>query len=310
MLKTFVISVATAMIAVAPSSLENSDVVCPEGRTPMEGMCVVVAKDGQNDAVDGGQGGGGARICRKGAIVISCDDGHGVWHDREQCYASVWPDPPPLSDPVWEGHTDGVILACQFKMGGANAMGAGLYPHLFWAPSSPGVSLVALADQAVEEMRLAAPEIGLTGYGNSGSMQVLGLPTWMWAADPGESTTGPITRSASAGGVTVTATARLRETVWNMGDGGVVTCSGENAAGTPYARSYDALPSPTCGYRYTRSSGSEPGRKYTVTVTSNWEIEWSGEGRSGTMTRSFVRSTQLRVGEVQVIVDGSGQGRP
>lgn len=36
-----------------------------------------------------------------------------------------------------------------------------------------------------------------------------------------------------------------------------------------------------------------------VTVASNWEVEWSGEGRSGTMTRSFARSTQLRVGGVR-----------
>lgn len=275
----------------------HADLVCPENTSPVEGYCVVTAKEDGDP--EGGEP-GLPRICRAtDGREVDCESMMGVWFNSKQCYAIALSNPPPLTDPVWGGHTDGVIMSCTNVMGGRK---------LFWAPSAPDVSVVALASQAVEEMHLVAPEIGLTGYGQLESMQVIGLPTWMWAADPGESTTGPITRSASAGAVTVTATARLRETVWSMGDGGVVTCLGENAAGTPYEGSYDKAPSPTCGYRYTQTSANQPGKAYTVMVTSNWEIGWSSAGRSGTMTRSYARTAQLRVGEVQVIVDGSGQG--
>jgi hypothetical protein len=166
-----------------------------------------------------------------------------------------------------------------------------------------------LARRAMAAMDLHAPVIGLTGYGKPESLQLLGLPTWMWAADPGESTTGPVERSASEDGLTVTATGRLTATVWQMGDGSVVTCAGPDAAGTPYDGSYGGSPSPTCGYRYGWTSGREPGGAFTVTVTASWEVTWAvvGGGQSGVMNRSVVRSTQLRVGEVQVVTDKRGE---
>ncbi|MCL2090603.1 MAG: hypothetical protein FWH11_05180 [Micrococcales bacterium] len=91
-----------------------------------------------------------------------------------------------------------------------------------------------------------------------------------------------------------------------MGDGSTVTCAGSDAAGTPYDASYGGAPSPTCGYRYGWTSAREPGGAFTVTVTANWAVDWSGGGRSGVIYRSVVRSTQLRVGEVQVITDRRG----
>lgn len=222
----------------------------------------------------------------------------------EECrlFVSLLDPQPSPDDPSWEGHyPEGHVYRCQVNEKRSIR---------FWSPELlGGPSPRELAQRAVDEMEMVAPEVGLTGYGGPESMQVLGLPTWMWIADPGESTTGPITRSASVGGMTVTATAQLRETVWHMGDGGVVTCLRENAAGTPYADSYNKAPSPTCGYRYTRTSANQPAKAYTVTVTSNWEIGWSGGGQSGVITMSLAQSTQLRVGEVQVIVNGSGQDK-
>lgn len=249
------------------------------------------------DPAPGGGGGGGG----DSKVVVN-----GV-----ECLSVTRADPQPSpDDAVWNGHyPEGSIYVCH-AIGAA--MGGGAVPEIrFWSPVAlGGATPRELAQQAVEDMRLEAPEIGLTGYGWPNAFQVIGLPTWMWIADPGESTTGPIVRSVSAGGLTVTASARLRETVWQMGDGGAVTCLGENAAGTPYADSYDKAPSPTCGYRYTRTSANEPGKAYTVAVTANWQIEWSGGGQSGVIPMSLARTTQLRVGEIQVIVNGSGQGKP
>lgn len=59
---------------------------------------------------------------------------------------------------------------------------------------------------------------------------VVGMPMWMWA-DPSPTTFGPLSASATAGGVTVTATAKVTTVRWAMGDGTTVTCHGP---GTPY----------------------------------------------------------------------------
>lgn len=172
--------------------------------------------------------------------------------------------------------------------------------------SGSGSSAQTAAARAVANLDIVAPQIGLTGYGKPESMQVLGLPTWMWIADPGASTTGPVSSTATDGGVTVTATAKIRKTVWDMGDGSTVTCEGENAAGMPYDGVYGGAPSPKCGYRYERTSAYEPGKAFTVSVTVYWDVAWSGGGQSGVLATSVTSQTQLRVGEVQVLINGRG----
>lgn len=314
MLRKLLVVLAAALllaVPVATATAAPTEIVCPEGKVLIRGTCrvsvtapgipgstPVITKDPE---------------CYYQGKKIDCEYDGGRWSPTRNCYTKKANPQPPLDDPLWEGRTNGVIISCTYMpcVGVVIEEGAAgmCFPKKMWAPFVPG-SPEELAHVAVAEMGLAAPEIGLTGYGRPDSMQLLGLPTWMWAADPGESTTGPIARTVSAGGVTVTATARVRETVWHMGDGGSVTCSGDNAAGTPYADSYDGRPSPTCGYQYTRSSARQPGGAYTVLVTANWEVQWSGGGESGTITTSFGRQTQLRVGENQVIVNGSGQGEP
>ena len=200
-----------------------------------------------------------------------------------------------MSDEVWEGHTDGVIIGCIDELMSA-----------WWVPSAPGtVSPRELAQRAVAQMRLRAPGLGLTGGSGPERLQVIGLPTWFWASDPGESTTGPATRTATAGAVSVTAIATLDRTVWRTGDGGVVTCSGSAAAGTPYDRSYGAAPSPTCGYWYRTTSAGQLNEAFTVTVTAHWTVTWSGGGQSGTIPLTMVRSAQLPVGELQAVVTES-----
>ena len=57
---------------------------------------------------------------------------------------------------------------------------------------------------------LEAISVGITPPPGPDSTTLVGLPTWMWVADPGPQTWGPITRTASSGSVTVTATGRSR----------------------------------------------------------------------------------------------------
>ncbi|MCL2092470.1 MAG: hypothetical protein FWH11_14940 [Micrococcales bacterium] len=118
-----------------------------------------------------------------------------------------------------------------------------------------------------------------------------------------------MTSTATDGGVTVSATATVRKTVWDMGDGTIVSCEGANAAGMPYDGAYDAQPSPKCGHRYQRTSAYEPDKAFTVSVTVYWDVEWSGGGQSGVLTTTVTAQTQLRVGEVQVIITDRGPGK-
>jgi hypothetical protein len=126
----------------------------------------------------------------------------------------------------------------------------------------PGVVIdpAVLAEQAVARMQLTAinPQIAPRPLSvDADSMGLVGLPVWLWT-DPTPTTWGPNSASASAGGITVTATARVERVEWSMGDGTVVTCV---SAGTPYDSSYGVeRTSPDCGHRYQTTSGDHAGQ--------------------------------------------------
>ena len=165
----------------------------------------------------------------------------------------------------------------------------------FWAatpPSLPPPDPAVLGQQAMESMNLKAIDIGIVPEDTPGSIGIIGMPTWMWVEAPGENTMGPITRSASARGYTVTATAKVTKIVWNMGDGQTVTCTGP---GTPYADSYGKQSSPNCGHTYIRQG------RYTISATSYWTVNWSGIGQTGTIPIDFTTTTNITMGESQVI---------
>lgn len=209
------------------------------------------------------------------------------------CYISPSVATYPPGSPMWGGHyPDGAIYTCYnpFLTGGTRG-------YDFWSASQPGGPAAppdprVLAQQAIATMNLKAVTIGIVPEDAPGRVGVIGLPTWMWAEGPGASTMGPITRSASAGGYTVTATAKVNRVVWSMGNGDSVSCTGP---GTPYADKYGKASSPTCGYTYTRQG------RYTVTATSYWTVDWAGIGQSGTIPLGFSRSTTITMGEAQVI---------
>ncbi|MBB1258312.1 ATP/GTP-binding protein [Streptomyces sp. OF8] len=158
----------------------------------------------------------------------------------------------------------------------------------------PTVAPVVLAQRAVDRMALRGPQIASP---KPDGKYVVGMPMWMWTT-PSATTYGPNTATASAGGVTVTATARVSKIVWDMGDGSRVTCTGP---GTPYQASYGRQDSPTCGHLYKATSGSQADGKYTITATATWDIEWAGGGESGTLTTTRSSQTTATVGEGQAV---------
>lgn len=172
-------------------------------------------------------------------------------------------------------------------------------------PPVPDVSAVdpgVLAQQAVEALDIAAPELRMSVEGTG----YVGVPVWLWI-EGGEAATGPVSATASAGGARVTATARLSAVEWSMGPPGeLVRCAG---AGTPWTGQDGE--SPDCGYVYTRRSLPERtgGRGvWTVTATAIWSVTWSGVSAGapveGTDTVALTGEVALPIGELQVLAGG------
>ena len=314
MLKRALIALVAALglsvAVVVPAAAAK--VTCPSGTSYVAGQCVISVDDpgashpGATEPV-----GQGPVTCTYLGVTIPCSGTMGYWNASSRCYVQAIDAPPAADNPVWQGHTDGVIVRCSppdcVAVPGVAYRGQAWCNDnitVYWAPFVPGVvSPAAVAQSAVSQMGLQAGQIGLAPPVRAGSMGIVGKPVWMWIADPGESTTGPITRSATAGAITVTATAVLSKVVWSMGDGKQVTCEGAKAPGTAWASSFGWSPSPTCGYVYEKSSADQVGLAYTLTSTSYWTVTWSSnDGASGTIPLQFDRSIAESVGEVQVVV--------
>ncbi|WP_242432633.1 ATP/GTP-binding protein [Streptomyces sp. Root1310] len=200
----------------------------------------------------------------------------------------------------WEGRTpgDGAVYeqTCRY-LDSPNSV----VRHQWLADPPPAAATVdpaVLAQRAVDSMKLAGPHIASPRPTGKGLVRI---PMWLWVHQS-PTTYGPNTASASAGGVSVMATAKVSKIVWTMGDGAVVTCTGP---GTPYTAAVGKSDSPTCGHTYTRTSAHQTGGRYQVTATSTWTIDWQvsagGAGQAGQLTET--RQTQLRIplAELQVL---------
>ncbi len=168
----------------------------------------------------------------------------------------------------------------------------------YWQPSAAAAVVpdpARLARTAVSTMELRPIQLGTfprTVQQAPNDLGYVGWNMWLWADAPSENTWGPITRSASEAGYTVTATATVAKVVWEMGDGRSVTCG----RGTPWRGTLSRNErSPDCGYMYERDG------EYTISATTYWNIEWTGIGSSGTIELELTRSEDIRVAEVQVV---------
>ena len=296
------LAIAVALLGwAAPGYAAALPVTCPPGTSPdpWSGECIIVVTD------PGGGGGGGAGGDAKPVSlprctltltsptkVVPCSSSDGWWVQSQQCYAKVLQPKPPFSDAAWGGRTTGQVYECTRPVGIGPVSGIAFWLWLATPPSGAPPDPQVLARQVVARMNLRAINIGIVPEPGAGSVGLIGMPTWMWAQNPGATTWGPQTQSATAGGFTVTATAKAERTVWAMGDGATITCTGP---GTPYADSFGTRSSPTCGHTYTRQG------TYTVRATTYWVVTWAGIGLSGTSPLDFTDTTTITMGEAQVL---------
>lgn len=235
---------------------------------------------GGSDSTGGTTRTEGRSTCTYLGDTVPCTSPAGVWNGERGCYVKRVSPQPPFDYPGWGGRTEGSIYMCYSPSGG------GMDDYEFWAPSAGGagapvlVDPVTLAEEAIERMNLVGARVGATPL-IPGAPGVVGIQTWLWVDNAGERAWGPATRSASAGSVTVTATAKATKVVWDMGDGTTVTCANK---GTEWTRARGDGDSPTCGHTYQVDSGGQPGDAYTITATTHWRVEWTGAGQSGVIT--------------------------
>lgn len=164
-------------------------------------------------------------------------------------------------------------------------------------PAVPAIDPEVLARQAVDKMKLAGPDVASP---RAAGKYTVGVPVWMWV-NQSATTYGPNSASATAGGVTVTAAAKVSKIVWQMGDGATVTCTGP---GTAYQASDGMAKSPTCGHVYTTTSAHEPGGTFALSATSTWTITWQvtgGGGGTGQLTETRQSQVPVAIGELQVV---------
>lgn len=297
---------AGAMLAAVlpPATASGQEVVCPAGQVLNRAsqVCSISvsiagtgghsAQSGQADVVDQG---GSVAACVNDVTQedIPCESLDGYWVNDRQCYVKLMEPQPPHGHALWQGNTAGAIYQCSYLFA--------VMPLVFWSESMPAgpaapVDPAAVAQTIVEQMELRAIAIGMVPEDSPGSMGIVGLPMWLWVADPSEQTFGPMTRSASLGGVTVTATAQVQKVLWEMGDGNTVTCWTD---GTPFTDGHGGQQSPDCGYTYSQQG------TYTIRATSYWSVDWtSTSGPSGSIPLQFTQSRIVQVGELQVVRSG------
>ncbi|MFG3390586.1 ATP/GTP-binding protein [Streptomyces rochei] len=294
MLKRWCTVVATALLASAVIPVKSFADEDPRGSGGVHctKYTCQVEVDAPGQSGHGQAGGSGSA----GAPGKSDSSGGGNSTDKRVCTYKLADPQPPAGSLDWEGHEPGDGAVYEQTCGWEGLEGNTIV-RMVWLAEPPEQEMIdpaVLAQRAVDSMTLLGPDIASP---RAAGRYTVGVPMWMWV-NQSATTYGPNTASASAGGVTVTATAKVSKIVWQMGDGSTVTCAGP---GTPYKGSSSMVESPTCGHRYSATSADAPDGKYSVTATSTWTIDWQGGGQSGQLEEIRQSDIQVAVGELQVV---------
>jgi hypothetical protein len=166
--------------------------------------------------------------------------------------------------------------------------GRGNQPNRVTAGQAAAIAVARL------QLPTIAPGIGPSPDLNEWNMAAVGYPLWLWADGPTH--VGPISNSIA--GLSVSLDAEVSSLTFRMGDGHTVTCPG---TGHPWTTAVEpGTKSPDCGYSYAKPS--LPDHAYTVAAIANWAVTWTSNGQSGVINVPVVNTTQLPVGELQVLI--------
>ena len=195
----------------------------------------------------------------------------------------------PVADPLTKEEREAMAAACS----GAQVFDSEACRAAAADPGGGGVS--ATPEMALTiakaKLELDEPTMGTAPCTGAGCVGRVGVPVWLWTQEwQSKSVT------ATAGPHSITLTATPSKVVWSLGDGQSVTCT---SAGTKYEKSMGWASSPDCGL----SHGYKRMGHYTMTATMTWDVSWSGS-LTGSETMTTSSSSPVRIGEIQVVVEG------
>jgi hypothetical protein len=306
--------VSTSMAAAAvrnPPVPEEPD--CVFNR--VTGQCQLTVRD-ENDPPSNsskatpGMKEAGASGCAYKGQTIPCRTAEGFWDAASGCYLTPQDRPSSLVNSASDYPPGTKFYSCWVLLGVVDGrpVGEERFESVAREPGEPEtVDPRVAAQRVVETMTFRAPQLGLSPHVQSASGDgIVNVPVWMWVTDPGANTTGPLTKQATLGGVTIVATGTVDRIEWSMGPGAVVTCKG---AGTPFTRANaegkslkEIPPSPTCGHKYLKTSRCEKDGKFQVTATAYWNVHWTGGGMQGDIPLNFSRSVPLRITDLRPVL--------
>ncbi|MBC7679762.1 MAG: hypothetical protein H7233_12360, partial [Pseudorhodobacter sp.] len=217
----------TALVALLAVPAGVAAAQGPEcGYVNQDGVCTITITPpapGAKPVGNPGSGGGAPPQCAEYGVPVPCSDpARGSYSNDLQCYLRPMSPQPSTDSPLWAGNfPEGVVYNCSAAGSYPGTSGGGTV----WLPGPPdgGLPPAAAAQAVVARMDLRAANIGIVPEDKPGSIGAVGAPVYLWTA-PGPATFGPQVLTASAGGVTITATAKVDRIVWDMGDGKSVTC--------------------------------------------------------------------------------------
>ncbi len=262
---------------------------------PRTGKCTIEVVTPPTPGTGGGGGSGGRNECLRGGTPVSCTSSGGTWSNQLQCYLSLASPQPPLTDPVWAGHTDGAVYWCTTNQGLAPTS------RQVWLAAPPaGPTPEELARRALDSLTIPRPVMRRSPSESNTDAGVpytwVNLWTWVWT-DPASWT--PLSARAAAGAVWAEVAVTPAQLSFTPGDGSAaVACPGP---GRPW-REVDGNAAPTaggCGFRYGRVSAAP----VTATLSIEWTVTWRGSGGTGgTMpAMQSQASSSFVVEQIQVV---------
>jgi hypothetical protein len=232
-------------------------------------------------------------------VKVPCSTPDGWWNNAQSCYLNIEANQPPAPPGRADG---GAWYGCVSQPAGVCGIRDCFTVTFYSETPPPGINRLTpgqAAARLIATFQLEGINVGLAPDPTvPGSKSYVGVPIWMWVKDRTPLSYGPYTRTDTLGGTTITATARVTSILWNMGDGHTVACGD---GGTPYTAGQGFASSPSCGYRYATTSDSQPGGKFAVRATSQWEVTWTGGGADGTVNLTSTSDSAVDINELQSV---------
>lgn len=299
------VAVVAALVLVSPAAADQvgggggeftRDDQYAEGELLDDGSgAEVVAEDGADL--------GDPTVARRGGGNVSCRL-HELHGETDSAGPPV--DWSLLTNPPadWVGRQVSVIRNCS---DGVNYQSADIVTFTLPVSGPPVMNPRDLAVMARNRLPFPLPDVAFSPpLEEPDDFLLVQLDTWIWATNWNE-----VSRTASAGGVVATVTARPVRMVWDFTprrsdpdtEGG---CSGP---GTPYDPSKRPEEQSTaCSITFRHSSAGEPNDAYEGHVTVVYEVSWTSNlgvgGSLGTVPRTSV--IPVRVGEQQALNESGG----